>query len=100
MRDLSALRVLLVHDWIVAWGGAERTVEQMLTVFPQAHLVVGVLGEGKRTFNAVTQRAEESWLARMPLARTHHRWFLPLYPAALVSRRYADCRSHRYRGGV
>lgn len=83
--DLSALRILLVHDWVVAWGGAERTVEQMLEVFPQAHLVVGVLGEGKRTFNALTQRAEESWLGRMPLARTHHRWFLPLYPAAFAS---------------
>ena len=84
-KDLAKLRILLVHDWIVAWGGAERTVEQMLTVLPQATLVVGVLGDGKRNFNDVTRRAAETWLARLPGARTHHRWLLPLYPAAFAS---------------
>lgn len=84
-RRLADLRVLLVHDWIVAWGGAERALEQLLEVFPQAHLIVGVLDKGKRDLNAVTRHAEESWLARVPLARTHHRWFLPLYPAAFAS---------------
>ena len=82
---ISDRRVLILHDWIIAWGGAERVVEQLLVLFPDAHLVVGVLGPDKRDFNAVTRRAEETWLARMPLARTHHRWFLPLYPAAIAS---------------
>jgi glycosyltransferase involved in cell wall biosynthesis len=82
---LASLRVLIVHDWIVAWGGAERTVEQLLTVFPRADLVVGVLGEGRRELNAVTRRARETWLARLPFARQHHRWFLPLYPAAFAT---------------
>lgn len=41
MKDLAALRVRIVHDWISPWGGVERTVEQMLKVFPEAHLVVG-----------------------------------------------------------
>ena len=81
----ASLRVLIVHDWIVAWGGAERTLEQLLVLFPQADLVVGVLGEGRRELNAVTRRARESWLARLPFARRHHRWFLPLYPAAFAS---------------
>ncbi|CAN5350120.1 glycosyltransferase [soil metagenome] len=85
MNDLSSLRVLIVHDWISAWGGAERTVEQMLQVFPRAHLVVGVLDERRRNLNEVTRRAEETWLARLPRARTHHRWFLPLYPAAFAT---------------
>jgi glycosyltransferase involved in cell wall biosynthesis len=82
---LASLRVLIVHDWIVAWGGAERTLEQLLAVFPQADLVVGVLGEGRRDLNAVTRRARESWLARLPFARRHHRWFLPLYSAAFAT---------------
>ena len=79
------LRVLLTHDWIVAWGGAERTVEQILQVFPQADLVVGVLGRANADLNSVTRRARETWLARLPFARSHHRWFLPLYPAAFAS---------------
>ena len=80
--SFAELRVLIVHDWIVAWGGAERTLEQLLVVFPQADLVVGVLGEGRRELNEITRRARESWLGRMPFARTHHRWYLPLYAAA------------------
>ena len=82
---LSTLRVLIVHDWIVMWGGSERTLEVMLEVLPGADLVVGVLGEGRRSLNAVTRRARESWLARLPFARSHHRWFLPLYPLAFRS---------------
>jgi glycosyltransferase involved in cell wall biosynthesis len=83
--DLTSLRVLLVHDWIVAWGGAERTIEAMLDIVPQAELVVGVLGAAPRPDNAVTARARETWLARLPFARTHHRWYLPLYAAAFSS---------------
>lgn len=82
---LASLRVLIVHDWIVAWGGAERTVEEMLGVFPRADIVVGVLGDGRRNLNDVTRRVKETWLAQLPLARRQHRWFLPLYPAAFRS---------------
>lgn len=82
LPSFAHLRVLIVHDWIVAWGGAERTLEQLLIVFPHADLVVGVLGEGRRNLNEITRRARESWLGRMPFARTHHRWYLPLYAAA------------------
>jgi len=76
--DFGALRVLIAHDWIVAWAGSERCVEQLLEVFPQADLVVGVLADSMRDFNAVTRRARETWLSRIPGARAHHRWFLPL----------------------
>ena len=82
---LASLRVLIVHDWIVAWGGAERTLAEMLNVFPDADVRVGILGEGRQDLNATTRRARETWLGRLPFARTHHRWLLPLYPAAFRS---------------
>ena len=82
---LATLRVLIVHDWIVAWGGAERTVEQMLEVFPRADLVVGVVGEGRKNLNDITRRASTTWLGSIPSARRHHRWFLPAYALAFAS---------------
>ncbi len=82
---LAQLRVLIVHDWIVAWGGAERTVAELLALFPWADLMVGVLGEENRDLNDVTRRAEESWVAKLPFARSHHRWFLPLYAPAFAT---------------
>lgn len=78
-------RVLIAHDWLVDWAGSERCVEQMLHVFPNADLLVGVLDPRMRGLNAVTQRARETWLARVPFARTRHRWFLPLEAAAFAS---------------
>lgn len=83
--ELSGLRVLLVHDWIAAWAGSERCIEEMLKIFPQADLVVGLKVPDMRDYNAVTRRARETWLARMPGARTHHRWYLPLEGAAFAS---------------
>ena len=83
--ELRSLRVLIVHDWLVAWAGSERCVEQMLEIFPQADLVVGLKSPIIRDFNAVTRRARETWLARMPGARMHHRWYLPLQGVAFAS---------------
>ena len=79
------LRVLIAHDWIVTWAGSERCVEQLLRIFPQADLVVGVLTPSMRAYNDVTRRARETWLGRLPGARSHHRWFLPLEGVAFAS---------------
>jgi len=38
-----------------------------------------------RDFNDVTRRARESWLARLPGARTHYQWLLPLEAMAFGS---------------
>lgn len=81
----SGARVLITHDWLVAWGGAERCTEQMLRVFPEADLVAGVMAPDMRDRNAVTRRAKETWLARVPGARSRHRWFLPLEGIAFGS---------------
>jgi glycosyltransferase involved in cell wall biosynthesis len=62
----------------MSWAGSERVVAEMLQVFPHADLVVGTMADSVRDLNAVTRRARETWLARLPGARTHHRWFLPL----------------------
>ena len=57
----------------------------MFRIFPHADLVVGVLAPAVKHANAVTRRAEETWLARLPGARRHHRWFLPLEALAFAS---------------
>ncbi len=83
--SLAGVRVLIVHDWVAAWGGAERCLEQFLQVFPGADLAVGVFAPGMRGFNDVTRRAQETWLGRVPGARRHHRWFLPLEGLAFAT---------------
>lgn len=32
------MKIAIVHDWFVTYAGAEKVVEQMLDVFPEADL--------------------------------------------------------------
>jgi glycosyltransferase involved in cell wall biosynthesis len=89
--SLQRLRVLLAHEWLVTWAGSERCVAEILEIFPNADLVVGVRSRVMAQFNAVSSRARETWLARVPGARNHHQWFLPLQAAA-----FATLNTHRY----
>lgn len=82
---LASMRILIVHEWLVTWAGSERCVEQMLELFPHADLMTGVMTPSMAPRNAVTRRAVETWLARVPGARSRHRWFLPLHPLAFAS---------------
>lgn len=83
---LEQLRVLVVHEWLYTWAGAERALEQILEVLPQAELLVGTMTERMRDYNAITRRATETWVGAVPGARTHHRWFLPLHALAFAAR--------------
>src|SRR5438105_9958461 len=82
---LSDLRVLVAHDWMFSWAGSERCLALILELFPRADLVVGLMAPSLRDFNDVTRRARETWLARVPGARTHYQWFLPLEAMAFGS---------------
>ena len=74
--------MLLVHEWLYTWAGAERCLEELLAVVPQADLLVGMVTPEMRAQHPIARRAIESWVGSLPGARTHHRWFLPLHAMA------------------
>ena len=84
-RDLSELRVLLVHEWIYTWAGGERVLEELMVMIPHAHVLTGIVTPRMRQTNAIAARAEESWVGRLPGSRTKHRWFLPLHALAFAT---------------
>jgi len=69
----------------MSWAGSERCLSLILELFPDADLIVGLLAPELRDLNVVTQRAAESWLARIPTARTNYQWLLPLEAIAFRS---------------
>mgnify|MGYP001313628717 CR=1 FL=1 len=77
-------RVAIVHDWLVTYAGAERVLEQMLAVFPQADIfsLVDFLPEGGRAF-IHDKPVNTSFIQRLPLARSKYRNYLPLMPLAV-----------------
>jgi len=78
------MRVALVHDWFTVYAGAERVVEQILRVFPQAdvYALVDFLKEEERGF-LQGKRAQVSFIQRLPKARQGYRIYLPLMPLAI-----------------
>lgn len=81
-QQLRGLRVLVVHEWLYAWAGAERCLDQILEVLPQADVLVGTVTDKMRREHAVAGRARETWVGRVPGARDRHRWFLPMHAVA------------------
>lgn len=77
-------RVAIVHDWLTMPGGAERVLEQMLAIFPKADLyaIVDFLPEEDRGWLG-GRAVKTSFLQRMPFARKHYRYYLPLMPLAV-----------------
>ena len=78
------MKVAIVHDWLVTYAGAERVLEQMLHVYPDADLfsTVDFLPEGQRDF-IQNKRVQTSFIQRLPFAEKRYRQFLPLMPLAV-----------------
>ena len=78
------MRVAIIHDWLVTYAGAERVLEQMLHVYPDADLfsIVDFLPEGKRDF-IQNKPVQTSFIQRLPFAEKRYRQFLPLMPLAV-----------------
>lgn len=80
------MRVAVVHDWLVANGGAERTLAAILECYPQAEVftLVDFLPAAERGFLG-DRPIHTSFLQRLPFARRHYRRYLPLMPMAVES---------------
>ncbi|MFT7553587.1 MAG: glycosyltransferase involved in cell wall biosynthesis [Rhodothermales bacterium] len=83
-KDLSSLRVAVVHDWLPVAAGAELVLEQILAVFPQADVftLLNYL-EGKDAQFLEGHSVSTSFIERLPGARTRYRYYLPLAPLAI-----------------
>jgi glycosyltransferase involved in cell wall biosynthesis len=78
------MKVAFVHDWLVTYAGAERVLEQMLQVLPQADVysLIDFMPPDEREFLQGRQ-VGTSFLQRLPWARTRYRSYLPLMPLAV-----------------
>lgn len=78
------VKIAIVHDWLPLYGGAERVLEQMLEVFPQADLysMVEFVPEDQRSF-LKGKKVTTSFIQKLPGYKTHYRNYLPLMPLAV-----------------
>lgn len=78
------MRVALVHDDLVQWGGAERVLEAICEIYPDAPIYTSVYD---KTNNQLNERFSHrkivtSFLQQVPGWKKLYKALLPLYPLA------------------
>ena len=79
------MRVAIVHHWFVTKGGGERVAECLASLFPKAELFTLMTAPEGLPEVLRNRILHTSFLQSIPLARSHHRHMMPLYPAAARS---------------
>jgi len=83
-KTVNSRRVAIVHDWLPLYGGAERVLEQILNVYPEADLfsMVDFIPGNERGF-LQNKPVTTSFIQRLPGVKTRYRSYLPLMPIAV-----------------
>lgn len=78
------MKIAVVCDWLVTYAGAEKVLEQILNIYPEADLfaLVDFLDEDKRDF-IKHKKVTRSFIQYLPKAKTKYRSYLPLMPLAI-----------------
>ena len=78
------MKTAIIHDWLVTYAGAERALEQIIGLYPDADLfsLVDFLPLDQRAF-ILNKKVTTSFLQVMPFARKKYRSYLPFMPRAI-----------------
>ena len=80
--NIENLKVAIVHDWLVNYGGAERVVETFLEIFPQADIYTLVYDEKKMEKSFPKEKVHTTFIQKIPKATKLYTKLLPLMPLA------------------
>jgi glycosyltransferase involved in cell wall biosynthesis len=77
------MKIALVHDYLVQYGGAERVLECFTDLYP--HATIYTLVYHKELMHGVfaDKNIKTSFIQKLPFAKNRHRIFPPLMPMAI-----------------
>lgn len=79
------MKIALVHDYLIRFGGAERVLLNLKKIFPQAAIYTLLYDEKKMGKYFPNTKIHTSFLQNFPFSRRYHRLLAPLMPAAVES---------------
>lgn len=77
------MKIALVHDYLVQYGGAERVLETLAEIFPDAPIYTLLYDKEKMNGAFKGKIIKTSFLQKIPFAKKYHRLFLALMPLAV-----------------
>src|SRR3989338_5581154 len=86
------MRVAIVHDDLVQWGGAERVLLGISEIYPDAPIYTSVFDRTNSTLlqNFGTKKIIASFLQNIPGWKSLYKTLLPLYPLAFEQFDFSD----------
>jgi glycosyltransferase involved in cell wall biosynthesis len=76
------MKLAIVCSWLNQYGGAERVLEVVHAMYPQAPIYTSIFWPKALPSAYRDWDIRPSFLNRLPLIHRHHQWFLLLYPFA------------------
>lgn len=78
------MKVALVHDDLVQWGGAEKVLSVLAEIFPEAPIYTSVFDQNNPLIKEKFKNKQiiTSFIQKIPGWRSFYRPLLPLYPIA------------------
>ena len=75
------MKLALVHDYLSQNGGAEKVLEAMQEIWPQAPIHT-LFFDRQKIPHFADKDVRTSFLQRLPFSRSHYKWYLALMPTA------------------
>lgn len=79
------MRIAIIHDYLNQYGGAERVLETLLEIWPEAEVYTLLLDKTRIPPELHERSIRRSFLNKFPFARLYYEFLLPLYPLAVES---------------
>ena len=84
-KNVNDLKVALIHDWLIRFGGAERVLKTLYKMFPEAPIYTFLFDKKMRKYFPKAD-IRPSFLQKAPeFLKKRHRWLLPILPVAAES---------------
>lgn len=87
---LKNMKVAIVHDWLVNYGGAERVVEELLKIYPDADIYTLVYNKKKMASHFPPEKIHTSFVQKIPFSSKLYTKLLSLMPKAFESFDFSD----------
>ncbi|WP_051640919.1 glycosyltransferase family 4 protein [Bacillus sp. MB2021] len=78
------MKTAIIHDWLVVYNGAEKVLEEILKIYPDADLysTVEYLEEKDRHF-IQNKKVNTTFIQKLPFSKSKYRAYLPFMPLAI-----------------
>ncbi|MEH6676982.1 glycosyltransferase, partial [Phenylobacterium sp.] len=78
-----ALKVAIIHYWLVGMRGGEKVLEALCELFPDAHIYTHVYDRNAVSSTIAAMDVRTTFISRLPRAARRYKTYLPLMPLAL-----------------